>query len=301
MSLICKKPYLRLPTKVKAGILLSPGGKQSMVPFGCGQCLPCRINKARIWAHRLMLEQRVWEKSCFVTLTYNPENLPPGDNLNPKDLTKFLKRLRRRYVLPIRYFACGEYGSLNERAHYHLVIFGMGLEDEEIIKEGWKNPVTKEQMGIVHVGELNKESARYITGYVTKGLKKGSPELKGKHPEFSRMSKGGKFCKGGIGYPAIEAIANDLMGKRYWKKRIIKEFKYGKKKMPVGRYLMQKLNNLQGITEEEIEEDLFKYALDYLEFTKDDNYYLNLKEDSAARIKAIEKRYKILRQRRRIK
>ena len=47
------------------------------VPFGCGQCLPCRVNKRRLWTNRIMLESMCHDDNAFVTLTYNDDNIPP--------------------------------------------------------------------------------------------------------------------------------------------------------------------------------------------------------------------------------
>lgn len=70
--------------------------------------MPCRINKRRIWTTRLFLESLVHRSSIFFTLTYRDECLPEGGNLNPRDMTLFLKRLRKAVApLRIRFFIVG--------------------------------------------------------------------------------------------------------------------------------------------------------------------------------------------------
>ena len=64
--MLCRKPF-------------SKKGAQ----FGCGQCMACRINRRRIWTHRIMLEALVSPSASFLTLTYNKENLPDGGTLAP--------------------------------------------------------------------------------------------------------------------------------------------------------------------------------------------------------------------------
>ena len=48
------------------------------------------------------------KENCFVTLTYNDDNLPPDLSLDKRAFQLFMKRLRKRVKVPIRFFACGE-------------------------------------------------------------------------------------------------------------------------------------------------------------------------------------------------
>ena len=149
MSLKCSTPFY-----VK--------DKGIIVP--CNQCLACRILRRRKWTARLLLEQRAHALSCFVTLTYNNENLPSDLNLDKKHCQDFLKRLRRA-IEPhkIRYFLCGEYGETFGRPHYHAVIFGLPNTEEvrKLIEEKWG-------MGFVKIGHCVKDSMQYVAGYVAK-------------------------------------------------------------------------------------------------------------------------------------
>jgi len=187
--MLCKNPFVH-------------GG--TGLPFGCGGCLPCLIKRRRIWASRIMLESYKHSKNCFVTLTYNEDNEPDGRTLNPKHLQDFIKRLRKN-IAPdkFRYYACGEYGEQHHRPHYHAALFGLGHEDTEAIDKSWGH-------GYIYVGDLTKDSASYVAGYVTKKLSNpNNPntefELSGRHPEFARMS-----LKPGIGASAVQDIADTL-------------------------------------------------------------------------------------------
>lgn len=170
------------------------------MPFGCGQCLPCRLSRRRIWSHRIMLEAYKHAKNAFVTLTYNDENLPNEKTLVPSDFQKFLKRLRKSHApQSLRFFGCGEYGEVSNRPHYHCALFGLGPEDAQSIDDSWG-------LGFTYTGDLTHDSAQYIAGYVTKKMtKKDDPRLNGRYPEFARMS-----LKPGIGAPAVADIADTL-------------------------------------------------------------------------------------------
>jgi len=225
--MLCKKPYM-----------------QGVLPFGCGQCTPCRINKRRLWANRILLESMCHDKSSFVTLTYSPDKIPKNNSLEPKHYKDFFKRLR--YHLngeKIRYFICGEYGDKSERPHYHAAIFGLGILDSKIIESCWKH-------GFTYTGDLTADSASYIAGYVTKKMtKKDDPRLKGRYPEFGRMS-----LKPGIGALAVPKII-DVLTSHYGSDEVMCNkdvpmyLKTGRKKMPLGRYLREKMRLAYGFSE----------------------------------------------------
>lgn len=66
----------------------------------CGHCIACRVAKTREWKLRLMMESKSWKESCYITLTYDEENLrltPCGHaTLWPSDIQNFFKRVRTR-------------------------------------------------------------------------------------------------------------------------------------------------------------------------------------------------------------
>jgi len=108
-----------------------------------------------------MHETSEHKSSLFVTLTYSEEAMPIAGRLQKPDLQKFLKRLRKSYPEPIKYFACGEYGEKFGRPHYHLIIFNMYPQDEPIIKKAW-------DQGLIHIGSVTPHSARYVASYIQK-------------------------------------------------------------------------------------------------------------------------------------
>lgn len=162
------------------------GPKWLEVP--CGHCVACRIARSREWAIRILHETEFWESSCFVTLTYRDEDLPPNGSLERDALTKYFKRLRKDLGdRKIKYYACGEYGDTYGRPHYHAIIFGLNaLKDKKIIESNWP-------YGWVKVGGVSYDSARYVAGYVQKklyGKESKQYEDRGILPPFSRISKG---------------------------------------------------------------------------------------------------------------
>lgn len=199
---------------------------------GCGQCMPCRINRRRLWTARLTLESFMHKHSYFVTLTYAPAHLPAGATVVPRHLKLFLMRLRKAAGVPFRYFAVGEYGTKTGRPHYHLLLFSLG--EVRLISKCWP-------YGSVHIGTVTSASASYVTGYCTKAwTRKDDPRLKGRHPEFCRMS-----LKPGIGALAVPELARAVRsgGSRYIAEKgdVPREVRIAGKKMDIGRYLANKL------------------------------------------------------------
>lgn len=131
--------------------------------FPCGKCMSCRVQRTQEWAIRLMDEAYAWESSVFVTLTYSEEKLPEQGLVSKRDLQLFLKRLRKSYPTPLKYYAVGEYGDQTFRPHYHLIIFGMSAADKHYIDKAW-------DLGLTHIGTVTIESCRYVASYVQKKL-----------------------------------------------------------------------------------------------------------------------------------
>lgn len=218
----------------------------------CGRCLPCRVQKRRLWATRMELESLAHEHTSMITLTYSDENLPAEKTLDPVHLRNWLKRIRKRVApLPLRFFSCGEYGGISERPHYHAILFGYqsclrggasGLRVYRpsdccsqcaVVSETWG-------YGLISCECVTPASFRYVAGYVTKKMmNKDDPRLRGRYPEFARMS-----LKPGIGVPAIPLIAKALEDgfRIYDKGEDVPSYLIVRgKKMPIGKYLQREL------------------------------------------------------------
>lgn len=186
--MVCTKP-IRLQTKTILQIY--PEGLE--VP--CGKCTACRIKKRQEWSTRMLHELNEHEDSVFVTLTYSGEEYEQG-TLCKHDLQKFFKRLRKN-ISPnkIRYFACGEYGDITKRPHYHAIIFGLSLklDDQLIIRDSWN-------LGHVEFGIAEPASIRYVAQYIDKKLSglNGYEEYEAQNREpvfrISSLGLGRNFC-----------------------------------------------------------------------------------------------------------
>lgn len=142
----------------------------------CGKCMACRINKRTEWSIRLEHELEYWNgNASFITLTYDDAYLHLS-GLVKRDLQTFFKRLRKKYR-EIKYYAVGEYGDLNQRPHYHAIVFGYKPNDLYFQEEvgGRKRYTSKEldsiwKLGRTNVGVVEHDSIQYVCGYVIKKL-----------------------------------------------------------------------------------------------------------------------------------
>lgn len=110
----------------------------------------------------MMNELQYHEKSVFLTLTFNPENVP--EQIDKRDLQLYFKRVRKELgKRKIKYYACGEYGEKKNRPHYHAIIFGVSAfgKDKELLKEAWP-------YGFVYTGTVTYQSCRYVAKYIQK-------------------------------------------------------------------------------------------------------------------------------------
>lgn len=209
------------------------------IEIPCGKCIGCRLDYSAMWANRCMLEAKYHEHNWFLTLTYNDEHLPPRrympdsdgvissdgelDSLSPyhsldkTHVQKFMKRLRKA-ISPnrCRFYAAGEYGTQSHRPHYHLILFGLELDDlkpiqkskqgytfytSELIERCWRDEKGN-SIGFHIIGDCTWETCAYVARYVTKkhkGLDSSVYDELQYEPEFTLMSR-----KPGIGYQYYE-------------------------------------------------------------------------------------------------
>lgn len=231
----------RPPHRVSALVLCSRPALLGDEAFPCGQCRTCRINRKRVWVHRIKLEALASRgQACFVTLTYDDAHLPPDGGLVPRDVTLWLKRLRQ-LVLPVRfrYFGCGEYGEQGLRPHYHAILFGLGSAWSSSIAKAWG-------LGFVHVGYYSDQAAAYVAGYVLKKWDAVGGPHSGLRAPFSFMSR-----NPGIGVPAVPAIA-DALGDSVGMKLVSDlgdvptSLNHGGRPYPLGRLLRREIREALG-------------------------------------------------------
>lgn len=224
--------------------------------FGCGQCLPCRINKRREWSSRLLLEAQLHECSTFVTLTYSDENLPKDGSLQKRDYQLFLKRLRER-IKPrrISYYLVGEYGGVTGRPHYHCVLFGFGGTRTGTLSEKSYCPSDSEKdlldawsLGHVHVAAVTAASLNYACKHIATGQLKAGREHFDRMPEFHRMS-----LRPAIGLRAVAEFAEWLTSKEgclyvgEFGGDAPTGFRYEGAILPFGRYLRKRIRVAAGL------------------------------------------------------
>lgn len=267
----CDSPYnvkLTNEKSLKLGV--------NNIPVPCGRCLNCKQRRVAQWSIRLMKEMEVSTSAYFVTLTYDPLHVPITENGfmtllknskqnekaneieklrytgSDRSLQAFFKRLRY-YELEyrdlydrkikkvikrknIKYYGCGEYGSVRRRPHYHIIIFN--LSSEESIRKAWatadvRNGITVDWIpfGGYDIGEVNNNTIDYCLKYICKDnwnrMHKNDDRVK----EFSLMSKGL-----GINFitPEIESFYN---------KRLDLNYTINQKghKVPMPRYFRDKM------------------------------------------------------------
>ena len=183
-------------------------------------------------------------KAMFLTLTYDDGNVPFDGSLDKEEFPRFMKRLRkaspgRRY----KYYACGEYGSIGGRPHYHAIVYGLDWckecrccsksgrrrdiapapgTDCALVEEAWN-------LGYVHIGDVTKASCGYVADYLQKSS--GEVAFGGRLKPFSLMSKGlGRdwmreheselFARGGM----RGKFGRKLGMPRYYVKKIVEQF-----------------------------------------------------------------------------
>lgn len=151
-------------------------GNKLSVP--CGQCIGCRLRKAQEWGARCTHEASQHDENIFITLTYDDEHLPGDLGLHHIHFQKFIRSLRKRTKLKIRYFMCGEYGDELGRPHYHALLFGYRPADEKFYKkDNLGNKLFTSDFlekvwgkGFCPYGQVTVQSAAYVARYTTKKI-----------------------------------------------------------------------------------------------------------------------------------
>lgn len=188
----------------------------------CRKCVGCRLSKSREWANRILMEQLYHSESWFLTLTYDDEHLPrryaadiaTGEVIDEaihgtlwkRDVQLFLKRLRFDGQ-SFRYYMAGEYGTKQMRPHYHLIMFGLHLQDLKPLRRNfcgqqyWTSDYIDKfwDKGYHILGKVSWQSAAYVARYTMKkathGIDKSWYQKLNIEPEYQAMS-----LKPGIGY-----------------------------------------------------------------------------------------------------
>lgn len=213
-------------------IVFSERGKiRRSLTLSCKQCIGCRLVYSRDWAIRCMHENQMHDESCFITLTYNNDSIPPFGDLVYRHFQLFMKSLRYKFrPRKIRFFMSGEYGEQFDRPHFHALLFGVTFGDRVLFKRmpSGFDIYTSELLsslwphGHSSVANVSFESAAYVARYVVKKVTGSAAEdhyqrvdcmtgeVRSVSPEFAKMS-----LKPGIGATWFEKFKGDVYPEDY--------------------------------------------------------------------------------------
>lgn len=119
------------------------------VEIECGNCIECRMAKARDIQVRLTEDCKKYKNGKFVTLTFSNESIAEltelTDNLEGYErdnkiatiaVRRFLENIRSKTGKSVRHLLITELGhNGTENIHLHGVIY---IDDAKLIKEKWK-------------------------------------------------------------------------------------------------------------------------------------------------------------------
>lgn len=189
----------------KRAVTFNRNGAFSPVPISipCQRCQGCRLERSKNWAARCMHEKLSHADNCFITLTYDDDNLPSDGSLIKRDLQLFNKRLRKWCVKhrgsSFRFYACGEYGDTYGRPHYHSICFNCDFPDKRFYKYNARSEPLYTSvildniwgLGITTVGDVTFDSCAYVARYCMDVISgdMAADWYQGRLPEFSNMSR----------------------------------------------------------------------------------------------------------------
>lgn len=217
--------YSPLPAYKLAGggITFSRGGggrdaarALGAIDIPCGQCLGCRLQRARDMAIRVTHEAQMHDANAFVTLTIDDAHMPADQGLDHRHFQLFMKRLRFHHGKPVRFYMCGEYGETTQRPHYHACLFGVDFSQDRSFfttnPQGDDVYTSKAldklwQLGHCTLGAVTLESAGYCTRYIVqkKTGDLGKLTYGDRLPPYNRMS-----LRPGLGAGWLERFRSDV-------------------------------------------------------------------------------------------
>lgn len=153
------------------------GGDLLLLP--CGKCIGCALDYAKTWSVRIMLESTLHVDNCFITLTYRDDCRP--EKADKRAMQLFIKRLRKKFGSDIRFFGCGEYGSIGGNFHMHLILFGCDFPDKQFLMTTASGEKVYTSVilsllwpyGFSSIGEVSSASAAYVARYSFKKVSYG--------------------------------------------------------------------------------------------------------------------------------
>lgn len=222
------------------------------VRIDCGQCMDCLLRRAQDWAVRCVHEAQLHEQCWFVTFTYNDAHLPDDYSVGVRPLQLLHKAMRQK-LGPFRFFGCGENGEKYGRPHFHVIYFGLALDDLRLVDRAPGGDLLYESptltalwgKGRVVIGYVTLKSAGYVARYSTKKMSEGptgerhvylhplTGELVKVAPPFVVMSR-----RPGIGQGWLDKYGGDAFPSDF----VIVEGR----RLPVPGYYLRQLDKLDG-------------------------------------------------------
>lgn len=216
-------------------LCLDPSQEELTLP--CGQCVGCRLARSKDWAMRCVHEASLYPDNCFITLTYNDDNLPPFGSLDKRHFQLFMKRLRFQYGSDIRFFHCGEYGDKFSRPHFHALLFNFDFEDKKHFRTVAGNKLYTSAslsrlwpFGFSTIGSATVQSAGYVARYCLKKITGDAADdhykfvdedtglIFTRSPEYTTMSRSPGIARGWIDLFKSDVFPHDyvvLEGKKH--------------------------------------------------------------------------------------
>lgn len=212
----------------------------------CGKCTECISKRAIEWALRARHEISCHKENCFITLTYDEDHLP-SIFLIKDEFQKFMKRLRKKTKLNLRYMVSHEYGSQTFRPHHHALIFGWNPDNQRLLKttKSGEKLFTSSCLrslwtsGFSSVGTATERSAYYIASYSLKGKRHTLTDPKS--GEIIQVSD------------CMDASKRPAIGYEYFKNNL-HQLIYSRDIMP--RYYLKRLKEENPLLHERYENDL---------------------------------------------
>lgn len=171
------------------GVIPAPAGRCTDMQWSaglmgwtrCRRCDSCLQLRRWSWFKRAVTETWAHPKTWFVTLTFRNKSMLTKE-VEAYELIKiWIKRTRRR-VPYLKYICATEYGSLNGRLHYHLLMHGNADLTGRRIRKGWSHGISEAKK--LHVdpastlSEIANGTHRQVIKYVLKYIVKDTNRIR---------------------------------------------------------------------------------------------------------------------------
>lgn len=183
----CKSPVIRELTGRQRPDRPLAGCNQSIlidIHARCRVCVECRRHRARLWSARAADEVITSARTWFGTLTLSPAShytmlaraaMRPGEDEFAsrhreisKEITKFLKRVRKESGARFRYIIVAERHQ-SGLPHYHMLLHEMSVMApvrERTLSGQWKLGFSQFRLVSIETGA--RRTARYVSKYLAK-------------------------------------------------------------------------------------------------------------------------------------